>query len=72
MKISVEKLLEGVKLIGAIDVDYCVNKDENKKRTIEEIEERWKDKVENKSKCGNRGADVCHSGTGITYKLRQI
>ena len=34
-KNSVEKLLEGIKLIGVIDADYCVDKDEYKKRRME-------------------------------------
>ena len=38
VKNSVEKLMERVKLIGVIDVDYCVDKDEHKKRRMEEME----------------------------------
>ena len=45
VKNSVEKLLEGIKLIGAIDVDSCVDKDEYKKRRMEEMEKGWKEKV---------------------------
>ena len=33
-----EKLLEEVKLIGEIDVDYCVDKDDYKKRRMEEMQ----------------------------------
>ena len=40
-----KKLLEGVKLIGVIDVDYCIDKDEYKKRRMEEMEKGWKEKV---------------------------
>ena len=38
VKNSVEKLLEGFKLIGVIDVHYCADKDEYKKRRTKEIE----------------------------------
>ena len=42
---SVEKLLEGVKLIGVIDVDYCIDKDEYKKRRMDEMETERTDKI---------------------------
>ena len=95
MKNSVEKLLEGIKLIGVIDVDYCVDKDEYKKRRMEQMEKGWKEKVmhgqllremgEGVDKRetwrwlrkadlnnGNRGTDMCCTGTGITYEFRQV
>ena len=37
VKNSVEKQLEGFKLIGVIDVDHCVYKYEYKKRRMEEM-----------------------------------
>ena len=38
-----------------IDVDYCVDKDEYKKKRIEEIEKAWKDKVMRGQFQGNGG-----------------
>ena len=38
-------IIIGVKLIGVIDVDYCVDKDGYKKKRMEEMEKRWKEKV---------------------------
>ena len=58
VKNSGQKLLEGVKLIGVIDIDYCVDKGKYRKRRMEVMEKGWKEKVMHSQFLGEMGDGV--------------